>query len=178
MIALSIFWFSNNGPRQFETLYMKQLGASEQMIGWAYTYPALMELPIMLWADKLVRKYGAGNVLSISLLLQGLSTLAVVFYPSIASIMFMRAASGFYYSFYAIASVAYAAENSPDGQQATILSIYFVTLAGVISLVTAPISGVLFDALGAYPLYIIAAIGTLFAWLALVISQKKPVPQA
>ncbi len=175
-IALTIFWLSNIGRHQFETLYMKQLGANEQLIGWAYTYPALLELPIMLWADRLVRKYGAGKILSASLLIEGVSLLGIVFFPTMTSLLILRAASGLYYSLYAIASVAYAVENAPKGQGATILSLYYVTLNSIIALAVAPLSGVLFDRMGAYPLYIIAAIGTLVAWLALVISQKKPVP--
>lgn len=90
------------------------------------------------------------------------------------AMLFVRAASGFYYSFYAIASVAYTVENAPEGQGATMLSLYYVTLAGVISLVTSPLTGALFDRFGAYPLYIIAAVGTFLAWVALVVSQQKP----
>ncbi|NJC94873.1 MAG: hypothetical protein C3F07_07690 [Anaerolineales bacterium] len=178
LIALTIFWFTNIGRQQFETLYMQRLGASEQLIGWAYTYPALMELPLMLWADKLIHKYGAGRLFSFSMLLEALALVVVVIFPSLAAILFMRAASGVYYSFYAIASVAYTVEHAPEGQGATILSLYYVTLTAIISLVTAPLSGVVFDALGAYPLYIIAAIGTFLTWAALVISQRKPVHQA
>jgi len=173
-VALTIFWLTNNGRHQFETLYMHQLGASEQLIGWAYTYPALMELPIMLWADKLVRKYGAGRLLSFSILLEAVALSAIVFFPSMAAILFMRAASGLYYSFYAIASVAYTVKNAPEGQGATILSLYYVTLAGIIALVTSPLNGHVFDKLGAYPLNIIATVGTFLTWVALVISQQKP----
>lgn len=173
-IALTLFWLTNNGRFQFETLYMKQLGASEMLIGWSYTYPALMELPIMLWADKLMRKYGSGKLLSVSILLEAIALSAVVVFPSIVAILFMRAASGLYYSFYAIASVAYTVENAPTGQGATILSLYYVTLAGIISLVTSPLNGLIFDKFGAYPLYIIATVGTFLTWVALVTSHKKP----
>ena len=174
-LALSIFWLSNNGRHQFETLYMFQLGASEKMIGWASTYPALMELPLMLWADSLVRKFGSGKVLSASLLIEAISLLGIVLVPSLATILLMRAASGVYYSFYAIASVAYAVENAAEGQGATVLSLYYVTLAGIISLVTAPLSGAIYDRQGAYPLYIIAAAGTFLAWAALALSQQRSV---
>jgi hypothetical protein len=70
--------------------------------------------------------------------------------------------------------VAYTVENAPAGQGATILSLYYVTLAGIISLVTSPLNGLVFDKFGAYPLYIIAAVGTFLTWVALVISQQKP----
>jgi MFS family permease len=175
-VALTMFWLANNGRYQFETLYMHRLGASEQLIGWAYTYPALMELPIMLWADRLVRRYSAGRLLAVAMLLEAAALSLVVFFPSIASILIMRAASGFYYSFYAIASVAYTVENAPPGQAATILSLYYVTLAGIISLITAPLSGLVYDRFGAYPLYLVAAVGTLLTWAALVLSQRGPGP--
>ena len=68
-------------------------------------------------------------------------------------------------------------ENAPEGQGATILSLYFVTLNGILALFISPLSGALFDWVGAYPLYIIAAAGTFLAWLALVISQQKPAVQ-
>ncbi len=174
MIALAVFWLANIGRQQFETLYMQQLGASEQLIGWAYTYPALMELPIMLWADKLIHKHGAGRLFSFAILLEALSLAVVVLWPSLPSMLFLRAASGGYYSFYAIASVAYTVANAPEGQGATILSLYYVTLTAIISLIISPLSGLVYDKWGAYPLYIIGALGTLITWAVLVISQNKP----
>jgi MFS family permease len=171
-LALSIFWLSNNGRMNFETIYMKELGASEQLIGWAYTYPALLELPIMLWADRLMRKYGAGRLFTLSILLEALALLVIVISPSMASILFMRAASGLYYSFFAIASIAYTAENAPPAQAATVLSLYFVTLAGIISLVSSPLSGAIYDRAGAYPLYVIATAGTFLAWLILWLAGR------
>lgn len=173
-VAFAIFWLSGNGRQQFEALYMQQLGASERIIGWAYTYPALLEIPIMLWADRLMRKYGTGKILTIALLIEGFVMSIIVIHPSLGSILFMRLASSFYYSFYAISSVAYASERAPAGQSATVLSLYFVTLGGIIALVASPISGMVFDRLGAYPLYIIAMVGSFAAWLILVFTQNKP----
>ena len=172
--AFALAWLTSNGRQQFEALYMQQLGASERVIGLAYTYPALLEIPIMLWADRLVRKYGTGRILSVSLFIETCIMSIIVIHPSLASILFMRFASSFYYSFYAISSVGYASEHAPAGQSATVLSLYFVTLGGIISLVASPISGVIFDKLGAYPLYIIAMVGTFAAWLILALTQNKP----
>jgi len=171
--AFAIFWLTSNGRQQFEALYMQQLGASERMIGLAYTYPALIEIPIMLWADKLMRKYGAGKLLTLALLIESLVMSIIVISPSLISILFMRLASSLYYSFYAVASIAYASERAPTGQRATVLSLYFVTLGSTISLVASPITGMIFDRVGAYPLYIIAMVGAFAAWLILVFTQNK-----
>lgn len=171
--AFAIFWLASNGRQQFESLYMQQLGASERVIGLAYTYPALLEIPIMLWADKLMQKYGAGRLLTIALLIEAFVMSIIVIHPSLNSILFMRLASSLYYSFYAISSIAYASERAPAGQSATVLSLYFVTLAGTIALTASPLSGIIFDRLGAYPLYIIAMVGAFVAWLILIFTQTN-----
>lgn len=176
-IAFAIFWLTSNGRQQFEALYMQQLGASERIIGLAYTYPAIIEIPIMLWADKLMRKYGAGKLLTLALLIEAFVMGIIVISPSLISILFMRLASSVYYSFYAISSIAYASERAPAGQSATVLSLYFVTLGSTISLVASPITGMIFDRAGAYPLYIIAMVGAFAAWLILVFTQNNSLNQ-
>ncbi len=173
-ITFAIFWLTSNGRQQFESLYMQQLGASERLIGLAYTYPALVEIPIMLWADNLMRKYGPGKLLTVALFIEALVMSMIVISPSLTSILFMRLASSLYYSFYAVSSIAYASERAPAGQSATVLSLYFVTLGSTIALVASPISGMIFDRLGAYPLYVIAMVGAFAAWLILVFTQTKP----
>ncbi len=169
--AFAVFWLTGNGKFQFESLYMQQLGASERVIGLAYTYPALLEIPIMLWGDRLMRKHGAARLLTRALLIEAIVMSIIVIHPSLGSILFMRLASSLYYSFYAISSIAYAAERAPAGQSATVLSLYFVTLGGIIALVASPISGMIFDRMGAYPLYIIAMVGAFGAWLILLFTQ-------
>ncbi|MFN8412688.1 MAG: MFS transporter [Anaerolineales bacterium] len=173
-IAFAIFWLTSNGRQQFEALYMQHLGASTWVIGLAYTYPAIIEIPVMLWADKLMRKYGAGRLLTLALLIEGIVIGIIVISPSLISLLFMRLASSVYYSFYAVSSIAYASERAPVGQSATVLSLYFVTLGSTISLVASPITGMIFDRVGAYPLYIIAMVGAFAAWLILVFTQKQP----
>jgi predicted MFS family arabinose efflux permease len=171
--AFALFWLTSNGRQQFESLYMQQLGASDRVIGLAYTYPALLEIPIMLWADRLMRKYGAGRLLTVALLIEAFVMCIIVVHPSLGSVLFMRLASSLYYSFYAVASVAYAAQRAPAGQSATVLSLYFVTLGGTIALVASPISGMIFDKAGAYPLYVIAMVGAFAAWLILTFTQNQ-----
>jgi MFS family permease len=51
-----------------------------------------------------------------------------------------------------------------------VLALYTVTLSGIVSMLAAPISGALFDAFGARPLYALAmvgyAIGAVILWFA------------
>jgi hypothetical protein len=55
-IALVIFGFMMYGLRSFEALYLQQLGAPSTIVGLMSTIGATVELPGMLWADRLVRR--------------------------------------------------------------------------------------------------------------------------
>jgi len=175
-VTLFLLWLSGAGRQQFESIYMTQLGAKEGVIGMLNTVGALIELPAMLWADRLVGRFGSGRIFGLSLVMQFAATATVVIAPSIPSIFILRAASGVYFSLYTAASIAYTTEGAPAQQRATVLTLYYTTLRGIVILIASPLSGIAFDWLGAYPLYVIAMVGTFLAWLVFVISRiNKPV---
>ena len=172
-LALGVFWLAMQGRYQFETLYMKELGASEGLIGVANVL-ALLEIPGMLWADRLVHRLGPGRALRLSFLLQTLTLGLVVGLPGLYMLIAFRAiSSAAAFSLYTVASIAYASEGAPAGQSATVMALYFITLRAVINLAAAPLAGLVYDRGGPYPLYLIAMGGAFLAWAILTLSQKK-----
>ncbi len=171
-LTLTILWISTAGRVQFEAIYMKQLGASETIIGLASTIGALLELPGMLIADRLVRRLGASRLLGGSLLMQAAGMLLVLIFPSVTAILILRALSGFYFSFYLVSSITYMAQGAPERQASTVMALYMVTLRGLVGLVGAPLAGALFDTVGAYWLYALALVGSLAGLLILRITAR------
>ena len=171
-LTMTILWISTAGRVQFEAIYMKQLGASETIIGLASTIGALLELPGMLIADRLVRQLGASRLLGGSLLMQAAGMLLVLIFPSVTAILVLRALSGFYFSFYLVSAIAYLAQGTPERQTSTVMALYMVTLRGLVGLVGAPLAGALFDTVGAYWLYAFAMAGSLAGWLILRITAR------
>ena len=129
--AMFIVWLTSTGRNQFESIYLVQLGASESLVGLANSIGAVVELPFMLWSDRLVQRHGSGAVLRASLLLQAVGLVSVVIVPSVASIFIFRAVQGISYSMLVVAMVAYIIEGAPHGQDATALTFYDVTLRGL-----------------------------------------------
>jgi PPP family 3-phenylpropionic acid transporter len=160
-LAIGIVWFTRTGLYQFQAIYMDQLGARESTIGLASTLGALIELPGMLWADHLIRRFGSHRVLGITMLLYAIMNGIVVIVPSIAAIMAAAALGGISFSFYSVGIVVFLNERAPLGQIATILAIYTSTLRGLISMAAAPLAGVVFDISGAYWLYVAAMVGSI-----------------
>ena len=71
-LMMIIIGIGNSGVGQFETVYLSTLGARESLIGIAGMVSAVVEIPCMLWADRLVRRQGAHRLLLISMAMTAL----------------------------------------------------------------------------------------------------------
>jgi PPP family 3-phenylpropionic acid transporter len=172
-LALIVIWLGNAGRQQFESIYLAQLGAPTGLIGWANTAGALVEPPFMLLADRILRRYGAGRVLRFALFLQALAYLPVALFPSVISIFVLRVLFSVAFSLNAVSYLNYLVENAPDGQGATVISLFEVTLRGGIGLLAAPLAGLFFDQFGAHGLYWIGMAGSLLAWFILGLTARR-----
>ena len=168
-IALVCMGFLNNGVLQFENVFLAELGASKLLISFAGILSAIVELPFMVYADRYVRRVGAHRVMLFAIILLFFQRAAVLLFPSIATIMIVRFVGGVSFSFMTIASVFLISSRTDPAETGTVLAIYTVTLAGLVSVLAAPISGGIFDAIGARWLYALAVagygIGFLSMWL-------------
>jgi MFS family permease len=174
-LALSILWFSLNGLHQFEPVFLDQLGAGETVIGLASTIGALVELPAMLWVDRLGRRYSSGSLLRVTFLFYAAAALSVVIAPTVPVILFSHVINGVAYSFFAVASVLFIAKVAPQRQVTTLMAIFTVTLPAIVRMIAGPVSGWIFDWRGAYALYVIGAIGAAVGWLIMkgLVKERK-----
>jgi PPP family 3-phenylpropionic acid transporter len=175
-LALGIFLSMMYGLRLFESLYLKQLGAGEAVVGLMSTIGATIELPGMLWADRLVKRYGAVRLLRCSFVLEVVRLTGVLLVPSAPTLVLMRVVGGISFSWYVVAVFSFISEAAPDRQVTTTLALFNVTLASFIRMIAAPSSGFIFDLVGGYWLYALGAIGSLVAWL--ILKTMKPTSEA
>ena len=171
-LALSVLLFAINGIRQFEPVFLNQLGAGETIIGLASTIGALVELPAMLWVDRLGRRHGSGQLLRMSFLLYAVCALSVVIAPTIPVILFSHVIDGVAYSFFAVALVLFIGEVAPDRQVTMMMAVFTVTLPSIVRMVSAPVGGWVFDVRGAYALYVIGVIGSALGWVLMKVMVK------
>jgi MFS family permease len=167
--SLSLLWFVRVGLYQFQAIFMVDLGAGESVIGLVSTIAAVVELPSMLWADHLVNRYGSHWVIKLALLVFVFQAGAIVILPKIPMFMVAGVFSGLAFSFFNVALVVFIDERAPLGQTATVLALFTSTLRGIIQILASPLSGLAYDAFGAYWLYVIAAIGSLIGWIVLIV---------
>jgi MFS family permease len=102
---------------------------------------------------------------------------AVLLFPAIATIMLVRFIGGVSFSFMTIASVFLISSRTDQNETGTVLALYTVTLSGLVTVLAAPISGALFDAVGARWLYALAATGYAAGLFSLWITRPDAVIQ-
>jgi PPP family 3-phenylpropionic acid transporter len=172
-VAVIFMGFLNNGVLQFENVFLSQLGASKQLISIAGILSALVELPFMIIADRYVRRVGAHRVILFAISMTLFQRAAVLLVPSIATIMIVRFIGGVAFSCLTIAGVFLISSRTDPNETGTVLAIYTVTLNGLVSVLAAPISGAIFDAIGARWLYALATTGYAMGLLSLWITRPE-----
>jgi MFS transporter, PPP family, 3-phenylpropionic acid transporter len=171
-IALTILGLTGRGAVQFEAIYLDQLGASEFLVGLASAISAMTELPAMLLADRLLRRFSAGAVYCMGIVAHIIHAGAILLAPSVLTILLMRVAEGTSYGIFTVALVIYVSRRAPQQQVTVLLALYTVTLGGLVSLVANPLGGLVFDAVGAYWLYSIALAGDILALVVLALMNR------
>ena len=172
-IALVFISFLNYGVLQFENVFLSELGASKLLISFAGIMSALVELPFMVYADRYVRRVGAHRVMLFAICMLCFQRAVVLILPSIATIMIVRFIGGVSFSFMTIASMFLISSRTDPSETGTVLAIYTVTLAGLVSVLAAPISGTLFDVVGARWLYALAVAGYAIGFLAMWLTRPR-----
>lgn len=176
-IALILIGFLNSGVLQFENVFLAELGASKQLISVAGTLSAMVELPFMIYADRIVNRVGVHRMMMIALAMTSLQRLIVLVLPYIATIMIVRFIGGVAFSFYTISFIGLISRRTNSSETGTVLALYSVTIAGMVSIFAAPVGGAIFDAVGARWLYAFAAVGYITAVLILWLTRPKtPAP--
>jgi PPP family 3-phenylpropionic acid transporter len=173
-IAVFFIGFLNNGVLQFENVFLSELGASKQLISVAGTLSAVVEIPFMIYADRFVRRRGPHGVLLLAIAMTLFQRAGVLLFPSIATIMLMRFIGGIAFSFLTIASVFLISSRTEQRETGTVLAIYTVTLNGLVTVMAAPVSGAIFDAIGARWLYALAVAGYAFGLISLWVTRPLP----
>ena len=168
-LALIVIGFLNNGVLQFEYVFLEELGASKRLISVAGILSAIVELPFMIYADRIVRRVGGHRLMLVAVSLTFLQRIIIFLFPFIPTILILRFLGGIAFSFYTIAFVNLISTQTASWETGTVLALYMVTIGGLVSIMAAPLAGAIFDAIGAHWFYLLSAsgyaIGVLSLWL-------------
>jgi len=171
-IGVTAIGFLNSGVLQFENVFLSELGASKQLISIAGILSAIVELPFMLLSDRIIRKVGPHRIFLVALLLTLLQRAAILVQPTIAMIMLMRFVGGIGFSFYTISFIGLINSRTQAHETGTVLALFTITLAGLVSIFASPLAGAIYDAFGARWLYAFSVSGYAIAIISLWLTRS------
>ncbi len=147
----------------FFLLHMKNLGASQLLIGLSLTFATLGELPFMMFGYKLLKRWPARNLLLLALFFLALRLVAYSLAQAPWHFLPIQLLHGPTFALIWIAGVSYADSLSPPHLKATGQSLFTVALSGLGGTLGGFTGGFLYDAVGAAQTFRLAAVALVVA---------------
>ncbi|HSB65219.1 MAG TPA: MFS transporter [Anaerolineales bacterium] len=153
--------------------YMDELNIRGTYRGLALTIATISELPILFFANHLLKRFKAHGLLVLALLISGLRLLLYASINSSTGILAFQVLNGMTYPLFLIAGVAYANEISPEGMKSTAQGLYGSMLSGFGAATGGLASGLLMDRLGGQGLYFSAGMFVLFSLSIILLFERN-----
>jgi len=174
-LALSLSDPTQDGIRNFEPIYMSNLGLEAGMIGFANMLSAISEVPFMVYADRIIRKFGIRNIILFVFVFDILRRLAVWFFPTSGMVFATSVLTSFSFTFRLVCSVTLVNLTLPKNVTSTANAFIGVTMFSLGFMVSNAIGGFVYDSLGNRYLYLMGAGFSLVSLgLALLAGKNEP----
>ena len=156
--------------------YMAELGANESQMGIALAVATLTEIPIFFFGDRLVRRFTAGGLFTLGLILIGISSLLYAAASTPLMVFIIQAFSGMIFPAVWLAGVSYADENAPAGLESTAQGLFSAVTFGFGSAVSGFVGGLLLESIGGRGMFLIFGI-VILVGLAVIEGIKRILPK-
>jgi MFS transporter, PPP family, 3-phenylpropionic acid transporter len=159
-----LVWIATNSAMSFLGVVMKSMGANQQLIGRAMTISAVVELPFMFFSGSLLRRFGAVKLLIVAMFLMTVRFVLLGLMAAPGWAIAINMINGPGYVLLWNSAVTYNNRLAPPGSAGTAQGLFTASssLAGVVS---ALLTGWLFDQLGTNRIFLAMAVCCLAGFL-------------
>jgi len=159
--------------------YMQEQNATKSMMGLALTISTLSELPVLFFADRLLRRFTAHGLFVLATVVTGVRLLlyAAVSFP--AGILFFQLLNGFTFPAVWVAGVSYADQNAPPGMSATTQGLFSAMVFGFGAAAGGFVGGLLLASIGGRGMYLVFGVTVLVSTAVITRMERRlPAQQA
>lgn len=168
LLGIMIIFIAHNMDGNFMINEIRALGGDTSDMGWIAAFQALTEVPVMVLASRLPKKWSYGWYLRAAFLFFVVKILAYALAPSLPFFFAARILQAPSYALYIVLVVPYADRVVPhqDSAKAQGLLVSMTNLGAVLASLS---GGAMFDSLGVRPTMLIAvaiaAVGCFIGWI-------------
>lgn len=173
LVSLFLYAVGMTSTYTFMFIYFQySLGASTGLIGVLAAVAALAEIPSMLFIDKLVRRVNILITLAVGILGMVMLWTAFALLVDTTLLIPLMILRGTFFTFQAVSIPLLVSRISHPNNVATNQSLALVTIPGLAVLLTGPVSGWIFDHLGAQTLFVLAGFAGVLSVLVLIATRR------
>jgi PPP family 3-phenylpropionic acid transporter len=119
LVGALIAWTAIAAQNAFFSIYLRQLGASSDVVGWAWSVAALTEVPTMFLFPALARRFGVERLIVAGALILAARQAANAAFTEAPLLVAVSLIQGIGYSLLLLGGVTFVSHQAPRGTAAT-----------------------------------------------------------
>jgi PPP family 3-phenylpropionic acid transporter len=135
--------------------FMEEMNAGNATMGIALSLSTLSEVPMLFFANRLIRVWKAEGLLLFGMLAMGVRLLLYPIFNFPLGVLFFQMFNGLTFPAIWVAGVSFADQNSPPGMRATAQGLFAATVFGFGSAAGGFLGGPLLEGVGGRGLYLV-----------------------
>jgi len=124
LLGALVGWTALSAQSSFFTIYLRSLGAPNDLVGWAWSVGAITEVPAMFFFPLLARRFGVERLIVAGALVLVVRQVANVVFTDPALLIGFSLFQGVGYSLMLIGGVTFVSRQAPQGTAATAQGIF------------------------------------------------------
>lgn len=157
----------------FISVFIKQMGYMNSAVGISMCVSALSEVPVLIFIERLTKRFGVFNILYFSCLMLGIRMLIFCFAPNLTLILLSQMLHGITYMSFIYCCITFIGGQFPKNMLSTGQSLLFFAQSGCGAIAGSMGGGYLSEQLGVRGTYLIFA-GSLLTIAIVLITFRTP----
>lgn len=153
--------------------YMAELGIGTAVAGLALTISTISEIPIMIWANRILGRFGSRGMLTLAVAATSIRLFLYAAFTAPGAILVLQLLNALTFPMFWIAGVAYASERAPKGMQASAQGLFGAATTGVGAALGGLLGGILLASVGGRAMYITFGFIVLVGLIVLSVLERK-----
>ncbi|HSN76761.1 MAG TPA: MFS transporter [Anaerolineae bacterium] len=153
--------------------YMQELGASAGVMGLALTLATLSELPVLFFADRLLKRMGSFGLLTLGMAVTGVRLLLFAAVSAPAGVLAFQFLNGLTFPAVWVSGVSFAYDNAPPGLSATAQGLFGAMVFGFGAAAGGLLGGLLLEAIGSRAMYLVFGVFVLLSLALLAPLERR-----
>lgn len=141
LLTAFLGWTALYTQNPFLSIYLRDLGATSDQVGYLWSAQALLEVPSMLVFPLLVRRVGSERLIVLGMAVLACRQAANALFTDPGVLIGLSLMQGLGYGFLLVGSVAYVSQQSPRGTAATAQGIFNAVSFNLASIIGAGVGG-------------------------------------